>query len=313
MPHVGSSPDSPTKASLKSVSTLLETDSLPTSPGRPSTAPPPVPKLSSSSEELEKVLNEESAAAAEAALEAATSAESPPIIINTFGVQKDLEERRAREHSYSDSGTKVEDIIPDEWLSGEAQPDIFMFGGPGLIHFVSSTSGPSSLDQTGYGSYLDAITEEDSDDLRSQSSASSHHFGSSSAQSSVRAPSADVVGEVDARIINVLSTNNDNSSNSNSDSDFSPSLKVTKESKIVEIIDSPKSSSEVKFKEENDDDDDEEEEETPVLSRRESGPELLSEAEESLPESENLMFPRITAVAAAAEKELLKKKVNTGK
>ena len=47
-----------------------------------------------------------------------------------------------------------------------------------------------------------------------------------------------------------------------------------------------------------------EEEDTPVLSRRESGPELLSEAEESLPDSgENLMFPRITAVAAAAAAE----------
>ena len=48
------------------------------------------------------------------------------------------------------------------------------------------------------------IFQEDSDDLRSQSSASDHRFGASSAQSSVRAPSADVVEQVDSRISQIL-------------------------------------------------------------------------------------------------------------
>ncbi|KAE9549798.1 hypothetical protein FO519_006992 [Halicephalobus sp. NKZ332] len=232
------------KSPLKSVSTLLETDSIPGS-SRPVQAPPPVPPQglpqTSQSPQIPKFDPDELTEAIEKIQ--TPPEESPEFKINTFGVLKELEEEERKKilEGLFEGGTP-----PEEWPTN--QPDFMVFGGPELIQFVSG-----NVDPAAYG-YLDAITEEDSDDLRSQSSASDHRFGASSAQSSVRAPSADVVEQVDSRI-----------------------------SQILENLS--------------------EEESTPVVSRRESVPEILSEASESLPESENtVMLPRITQVHQEEEK-----------
>ena len=123
------------KSPLKSVSTLLETDSIPGS-SRPSQAPPPVPKLDP--EEL-----------AEAAEKIRTPPEeSPEFKINTFGVLKEMaeEERKKAIEGLFEGGTP-----PDEWPTEQA--DFMAFSGPGMIQFI-----PGIVDPAVYG-YLDAITE----------------------------------------------------------------------------------------------------------------------------------------------------------
>uniref|UniRef100_A0A7E4WB01 MYND-type domain-containing protein n=1 Tax=Panagrellus redivivus TaxID=6233 RepID=A0A7E4WB01_PANRE len=272
-------------AAMRSVSTLLETDSLPATStghasggGRPSQAPPPVPNLNLGDETEDGHVPE-----------GATSPDEPKtpdsiIEINTFGVQQALEaERRAAAAAAAAGGSTPAGtstasgaaVLPDEeeWMpfggggSGhggaglhhqvvvddddEDEPDFMVFGSPGLMQFMAA----AAAGNMGFG-YLDAITEEDSDDLRSQSSASSHRFGGSSARSSVRAPSADVVEQVESRISSTLGAGGIDQNPASGDS-----ASVTST--------------------------------TPVASRRDSGgavsgnlhPDLLSEASESLPDS----------------------------
>lgn len=124
------------KSPLKSVSTLLETDSLPSS-SRPIQAPPPIPAFDPDelSAAIEKIRT--------------PPEQSPEYKINTFGVLKDLEddERKKALESFFESGTP-----PEDWIGEQA--DFMVFTDPGLVQFMSS----GSMDPSNFG-YLDAITE----------------------------------------------------------------------------------------------------------------------------------------------------------
>ncbi|KAI1716281.1 Coiled coil DNA-binding membrane protein [Ditylenchus destructor] len=180
-----------TEGQPRGVSHLLATDILPSagsnsSPPRPSTTPPPPPGRVDTSQ-----------------IPLAEEEESPPIVIRTLGVQRDAAAHAAAAQALA----AAQAAMDEERAEREAEEEEATWlehdqGHPyGGYMFFGSGSMPSQIevDIPPLG-FLDAIIEEDSDDLRSGQSSrgSSNRFGTG------RAPSQTAAPEVDARFVEIL-------------------------------------------------------------------------------------------------------------